>query len=181
MVSERLRKYVQLEKVAARIPLTANQLTILSVVVAWVGVPMVWSGFPPWLFILASAALDAIDGAVARARGAASKSGAFLDSLVDRYSDVAYLLYFWHHVDHLLLFIAVLNTFAISYTRCRGESLGVAVRGVGFMERGERVFFLFVASFFMSIIDVLLLLYTALVTTAAAYRGFVVYRQLKNL
>ncbi len=183
MVSERLRRIVNLDKLGGRIPLSPNLLTLASGLVAWGGVPLVLIyGFPPWLFILVSGLLDGLDGAVARSRGAVSKKGAFLDSFLDRYSDAAYLAYFWGRVDPLVIYIALVGTYAISYARCRGEALGVEVRGVGFMERGERVAYLFLvavaASAFPLLVSFLLYLYTALVSAAALYRGFVVFRRL---
>jgi len=181
VVSERLRKYIRLEGLGKRIPVDPNILTLLSAAVAWLGVPLVLLyGAPPWLFIAASGVLDAVDGAVARGRGLASRRGAFLDSFADRYTDAAYLLYFWHQVDPLILLVAVVGTFAISYARCRGEALGAEVRGVGFMERGERVAYLFVTSFFSGDVMLwLLLVYAVLVNAAALYRGFAVFKKLK--
>jgi len=181
VVSERLRRFIKLEGLGKRIPVDPNVLTLLSAVVAWLGVPFVLLySVPPWLFIAMSGVLDAVDGAVARGRGLASRRGAFLDSFADRYTDAAYLLYFWRQVDPLILLIAMVGTFAISYARCRGEALGAEVRGVGFMERGERVAYLFVASFFSGdVLPWLLAAYVALVNAAALYRGFAVFKKLK--
>lgn len=183
MVSEKLRRVVNLDRIGRRIPLSPNLLTLASGLVAWGGVPLVLIyGFPPWLFILVSGLLDGLDGAVARSRGVASRGGAFLDSFLDRYSDAAYLAYFWGRVDPLVIYVALVGTYAISYARCRGEALGVEVRGVGFMERGERVAYLFLvavaASAFPLLVSPLLYLYTALVSAAALYRGFAVFRRL---
>ncbi|MEZ0319616.1 MAG: CDP-alcohol phosphatidyltransferase family protein [Pyrobaculum sp.] len=182
MVSERLRKYVRLEKVGEKIPLHPNVITLISAAVAWLGVPFVWlASAPAWLFILASGVLDAVDGAVARARGLASKRGAFLDSFLDRYADMAYLLYFWSYVDHLVVVAGVVGTYMISYSRCRGEALGVEVRGLGFMERGERTAYLLVASLLgPGWAEWLLLIYAVLVNVAAVYRGAAVVGRLKN-
>ena len=184
MVLERLRKRVNLDAVGRYIPVNPNVLTLLSVLVAWSGVLPVWlSAAPPWLFIAASGVLDVLDGAVARSSGRASRGGAFIDSYLDRYTDAAYILYFWNYVDHLAAFLALLGTFAISYARCRGESLGVEVRGVGFMERGERVLYLLAVSLVLGIspqlVNPLMYLYTLLVNSAAAYRGYAVFKKLK--
>lgn len=183
MVSERLRRVVNLDKLGRRIPLSPNLLTLASGLMAWGGVPLVLIyGLPPWLFILVSGLLDGLDGAVARSRGAVSRGGAFLDSFLDRYSDAAYLAYFWGHVDPLVVYVALVGTYGISYARCRGEALGVEVRGIGFMERGERVAYLFLTAVagvvFPLLISPLLYLYAALVSVAALYRGFVVFRRL---
>lgn len=89
--------------------------------------------------------LDLLDGALARAAGQASPFGAFLDSVLDRYSDLLVLS------GVLLLFVrlgrtgavvatalALVGTVMVSYTRARAESVGVECR-VGVMERGERM------------------------------------------
>ncbi|ACB40289.1 CDP-alcohol phosphatidyltransferase family protein [Pyrobaculum neutrophilum] len=175
MVSEKLRRYVNMDRVGRYIPLSPNVLTALSALVAWAGVPLVlFFGHPPWLYILLSGLLDGLDGAVARSKGVATRRGAFLDSFMDRYSDAAYLLYFLRQADPLALYLGLLGTFAISYARCRGESLGLEVRGVGFMERGERVAYLFLTAVAGEVAPQLqspmLYLYIALVNIAAVYR-----------
>ncbi|MEM0468132.1 MAG: CDP-alcohol phosphatidyltransferase family protein [Pyrobaculum sp.] len=184
MVLERLRAIVDIDRVGRFVPLHPNIITILSAAVAWGGVPSVWLyGVPPLIFIIVSSVLDGIDGAVARARGLATKKGAFLDSFLDRLSDAAYLLYFWHHAESLVIYTALIGTFSISYVRCRAESLGIEARGVGFMERGERVLYLIAAAvlecIYPNILPQVLLLYTVLVNVAAIHRGILLFRRLK--
>ena len=89
-------------------------------------------------------ALDILDGAVARASGQVSPFGAFLDSVLDRYSDLlvlAGLVFLFARLGRLEVVVAVLlaliGTVMVSYTRARAESVGVECR-VGLMERGER-------------------------------------------
>ncbi len=90
-------------------------------------------------------ALDILDGAVARASGQVSPFGAFLDSVLDRYSDLlvlAGLVFLFARLGRLEVVVAVLlaliGTVMVSYTRARAESVGVECR-VGLMERGERM------------------------------------------
>ncbi len=94
-------------------------------------------------FLALSALLDAIDGVVARARNLVSKKGAFLDSTIDRVNDFLYLLGLYPllvtGIDYVLLLLALVFTYLISYVRARAESLGLRVEGVGFFERAERV------------------------------------------
>lgn len=184
MVSERLRSIVNLDKIGRFIPLSPNTITLMSAAVAWIGVPLIWLyGLPPIVFIAMSGILDGLDGAVARARGLTSKKGAFLDSFLDRYSDAAYLLYFWTYVDPLVMYTGLMGTFLISYARCRAESLGATARGVGFMERGERVAYLTVAAIlervYPAVMPQVLALYAVLVNAAALHRGFLIFRRLK--
>jgi CDP-diacylglycerol--glycerol-3-phosphate 3-phosphatidyltransferase len=89
--------------------------------------------------------LDILDGAVARISGQVSPFGAFLDSVLDRYSDLlalAGLVFLFTRLgrpEHVVgTLLALIGTVMVSYTRARAESAGVECR-VGFMERGERM------------------------------------------
>lgn len=94
-----------------------------------------------WL-VLASGLADVIDGEVARARGLVSDAGAFLDSTLDRYSEIAVFLGAAWLFDAAYLELAVLGALAgslmVSYTRARGESLGVLCK-FGILQRAERM------------------------------------------
>jgi phosphatidylglycerophosphate synthase len=109
-----------------------------------------WACVPPWLFFF-SAYVDVLDGSVARKTGQASKFGAFLDSTLDRISDAVVLLglmfsgivWPWNNdLNNVLCFICLSTMLMISYTRSRAELEGVVMKGIGFMERAERVFIL---------------------------------------
>ena len=100
-----------------------------------------WGG----LIILFAGLFDMIDGRLARVGHMASKFGAVYDSVLDRYSEmIMFLGICWYLVAHsyflssLFAFIALIGSIMVSYTRARGESLGV-VADVGFMQRPERV------------------------------------------
>ncbi len=101
--------------------------------------------------IVLSALLDAVDGAVARAVGRVSRRGEFLDSTLDRVADAGYFytLYILG-VDPGALLVAGMLAVTISYVRAKGELVGVELRGVGFMERGDRVAALTLASLLAS-------------------------------
>jgi phosphatidylglycerophosphate synthase len=73
-------------KFFSSMPLTANQLTFLSIPVAAAGFAFAYLGNPACsllLFVVAGL-IDAIDGAVARARNEASARGAYIDGISDR-------------------------------------------------------------------------------------------------
>lgn len=93
------------------------------------------------LAVLASGFMDSIDGAVARASGKASPFGAFMDSVIDRYSDVvitcSFIVAGLCSVLSGLLFLS--GSLLVSYTRAKGDTLRVDTEGVGFAERGERL------------------------------------------
>jgi CDP-diacylglycerol--glycerol-3-phosphate 3-phosphatidyltransferase len=102
-----------------------------------------------WFFVM----FDMLDGAVARARGAASRWGAFLDSTLDRVADAAVFgsLAWWFarggDSPGLLaagLLCLVLGTLT-SYIKARAEGLGMTCN-VGFAERSERLIIVLVGT-----------------------------------
>lgn len=106
--------------------------------------------------ILLGGAFDIFDGLVARVSGLASKFGAFLDSTLDRISEIAvYLGLLSLYNDYrlelgdvgmiYLIALAMAGSLMISYTRARAETLGLDCR-VGLMQRPERVVLIGLAS-----------------------------------
>lgn len=107
-----------------------------------------------WFFVM----FDMLDGAVARARGTASRWGAFLDSTLDRVADAAVFgaLVWWfagvggdEHSGSAGLLIAsllclVLGTLT-SYIKARAEGLGMTCN-VGLAERSERLIIVLVGT-----------------------------------
>ena len=103
-----------------------------------------------WLsptFFIISGILDVLDGSVARKNGLDSKSGAFLDSNLDRLSDAIIILglIYGGLIDYLLGFIILFLSIMISYVRSKAENEGVQMKGVGIMERAERILFIWFA------------------------------------
>ncbi len=94
---------------------------------------------------LLAAIFDMMDGRVARLRGRETKFGAFLDSTMDRYSDMLLymgLMILYARLDKtphmVLVWVAAFGSFMTSYARARAESL-IPRCTVGFMERPERI------------------------------------------
>ena len=94
--------------------------------------------------------LDGVDGQFARLTGSASRAGAFLDSVIDRYADgamviglVVYLIRFpvlealW--VLLVVGTLAVIGSSQISYTSARAESLGIDLGEATLVSKGTRV------------------------------------------
>lgn len=109
-----------------------------------------WAG----LVVLFGGVFDMLDGAVARVTKTVTRFGAFLDSVVDRYSDMLMLfgLLIWYaKVDRMLYVgltgMVIIGSVMTSYTRARAESLIPACK-VGFLERAERVVMLIVGALF---------------------------------
>jgi len=98
---------------------------------------------------------DMLDGNVARLSGRVTKFGSFLDSTLDRLSDmVAFLgimiFYAGNAPQHSLLnvFLAgvgLISSVMVSYATARSESLGVKAN-VGFLQRPERVVLLIIGA-----------------------------------
>src|SRR5688572_8365125 len=94
---------------------------------------------------LAASIFDMLDGRVARLRGRETKFGAFLDSTMDRYSDMLLylgLMLLYARLDKtphmVLVWVAAFGSFMTSYARARAESL-IPRCTVGLLERPERI------------------------------------------
>jgi CDP-diacylglycerol--glycerol-3-phosphate 3-phosphatidyltransferase len=95
-----------------------------------------------------AAAFDALDGTLARATGTASAAGAFLDSNLDRISEIAVfagLAYFTNtsgtSTDVLFCYLAITGSLMVSYARARSEAAGLDTK-VGILGRFERMLIL---------------------------------------
>jgi CDP-diacylglycerol---glycerol-3-phosphate 3-phosphatidyltransferase len=110
------------------------------------------------ILLLLAGICDAIDGETARAGNRATRVGAFLDSTVDRYSEIVFLLgalhyYLWRsHASPeagtaIGIFLAITGSLMVSYTRARGEGIGQECE-VGLTERPERMAILFLGAVF---------------------------------
>ena len=96
---------------------------------------------------------DFIDGKVAHITNTVSRFGAFWDSTLDRFSDIALflgLIYLYSNVrrtDYVMIAsLAMMFTIMTSYARARAESL-IEKCKVGFMERPERIVLFMIGAF----------------------------------
>jgi archaetidylinositol phosphate synthase len=107
-----------------------------------------WGSLLGGLLILVSGWFDLVDGAVARATGRVSKGGAFLDSTFDRVAEVGIFfgILWGGFAAPPLVLLALSASLLVSYTRAKGDSLGVTLSGVGIGERSERLLVLAAAS-----------------------------------
>ncbi|MGV8085570.1 MAG: CDP-alcohol phosphatidyltransferase family protein [Candidatus Bilamarchaeum sp.] len=83
-------------KMLSMIPISPNQWTLLSLVIAGIGAYQITQNdlyFGLILFAFA-AACDLVDGAVARARNEVSKMGGFIDGVCDRFVEALFLFAF---------------------------------------------------------------------------------------
>jgi len=130
-----------------RVDVTPNVLTILGFIVALGASFLIGLGLllPSGIMLLLSGLFDVLDGVVARNTGRVTDFGGFLDSVLDRYSDLAVtlavLLFFVHKDDFVfavLAAIASIGVAAIPYARARAEAAGVQCKS-GLLERPERM------------------------------------------
>ena len=113
------------------------------------------------LAIIGAGIFDMVDGRVARATGQVTTFGAFFDSVIDRYSDLALffgLLVYYARANRffyvVLVAVVMTGSVMVSYARARAESLIVRCK-VGFMERPERVVLVILGALFNRMAPVL--------------------------
>lgn len=139
-----------LEKIVSALAATGvnpNFLTFFGFLInLWAAVLFAWGFFfaAGWVMLFAGL-FDMVDGRVARAQGRVTTFGAFFDSTVDRYSDLALFLgLLWHYAYigrgryAVLVGIAMAGSVMVSYSRARAESL-IPQCKAGFFERPERI------------------------------------------
>jgi CDP-diacylglycerol--glycerol-3-phosphate 3-phosphatidyltransferase len=132
--------------------------------------------------LLAVAGLfDYFDGSLARASGQVTPFGAFLDSVIDRYSDLVVMLgivLLFVNAGHgrgvAITMVALVGSTMVSYTKARAESIGVECN-VGFMERPERMICMIAGAVFDLLEPALWAL--ALLTNATAVHRIAFTRQ----
>lgn len=95
--------------------------------------------------ILLSGIADVLDGDLARRRGVDSAAGAFIDSTIDRFAEffafIGLAWFFGSGLPVLLVLVGLGGSFLVSYTRARGESVGVLCKH-GVLQRAERMILL---------------------------------------
>jgi len=144
-----------LDKIVAAVAATGvnpNFLTFLGLVVNFAAAAMFAIGRfrTAALTILFAGFLDMLDGQVARRQNRVTAFGAFYDSTLDRYADMAlYMgLLVYYSVSGrtpyvVVAAVATAGSVMVSYARARAESL-IPLCKVGFMERPERLVLLII-------------------------------------
>ncbi len=130
-----------------RLHLRPNHLTIIGFGVSVLAAAAFATGRirVAGLLLIVAGLCDFFDGALARVSGQVTAFGAFLDSVIDRYSDlvvmcgiVALFLRTPHARGAAVAMAGLIGSTMVSYTRARAESVGIACT-VGMMERPERL------------------------------------------
>ena len=133
------------ERLALRLGLSATAFNLLGVVFGAAAGAAFAAGrlsLGGWAVLLGGAA-DVLDGRIARAQSVEGPRGAFLDSTLDRFAEVAAFvgLAVYYRASALALTMVAAGmggSLLVSYARARGESVGVVCK-VGVMQRAERL------------------------------------------
>jgi soluble lytic murein transglycosylase len=139
-----------------RLRLRPNHLTVMGLVVSLLAAAAFILGHVRLggVLVLLAGLFDFADGSLARASGQVTPFGAFLDSVIDRYSDLVVLLGIVvlfagtpHMRGAVAAMAALVGSLMVSYTKARAESIGIECT-VGFMERPERMICLIAGAIF---------------------------------
>jgi|SRR3990172_2086149 len=190
MLSAQLGHFLDkpLSGLAKHIRVNPNILTITGfLITAAAAVILSHNLFAGGLLIGLGGIFDMLDGMVARVNGRATKFGAFLDSVLDRYSDAFLFFGFaWYFMEKnpieftgvLLSLIAAVGAFLVSYTRARAEGLGKECK-IGLLERPERIILMVFGALTGWIIPVMLIM--AVLTNITVFQRIsYVYKSLKT-
>ena len=168
-----------------RTGLTPDHLTVVGLVIGIAAAIAIGAGnLLLGLFLVILAALpDLLDGALAKASGAASQRGAFFDSTVDRITDalllggIGWYLATEESAHMVLLPYALASVSAlISYQRAKAESLGLDAKG-GLMERAERIVLICLGLLIEPLLVPILWIMLVLTSITAIQRFVKVWRQ----
>lgn len=134
-----------LEKASVRLGLTPDVFNFVGLLLGALSGVLIALGrleLGGWAIALGGIC-DILDGRIARATHASSLYGTFIDSTLDRFVETfAFLglaVYLGHHrLGPLVVCAALAGSLLVSYTRARGESLGILCKE-GLMQRSERL------------------------------------------
>ncbi len=131
--------------------------------------------------LIVTLAFDAVDGTMARMQGRTTRFGAFLDSTLDRWTELfLYGALTWHflnasHNTGVLLAVAAMGTSVmVSYTRARAEGVGLPCKE-GIFTRFERLAVLIIGLVFGATLWALAII-AVLAGITAVQRILVTYR-----
>jgi len=170
---------------------------------------LLWTGIRPWQLTLLSLALnvvvgvlivtgdwlvaglvlmlagmcDVFDGSVARQRGEEKRSGAFMDSVLDRVSDaILFSCLFWalwasgETLQAALALVTLVVSLSVSHIRAESEAIGV-VMTEGFFQRLERFIALMIGLLIPGAMLPVLVLLTVLGAATALQRTWLALRE----
>ena len=169
---------------------TPNMLTVAGLALTLAAAPFIITGHTAVgaVIFLVGSLTDMLDGAVARLGKQVTAFGAFLDSTSDRVAEgviLGSIALLYAREDHIgrvaLVFIVLIASFLVSYTRARAEALGLQCK-VGLMARPERVVLLVIGLLFARffILDAVLIIMAVLTSWTVVTRILYVRKQLDS-
>jgi CDP-diacylglycerol--glycerol-3-phosphate 3-phosphatidyltransferase len=164
-----------------------NSFTIMGFLATLIASVLILKGL--WvaagLMIILSGLFDLFDGVIARKSGKVTALGGFLDSVLDRYSDLllllALLIYYLNKGNSalvILTFFVAIGTVLIPYVRAKAESIQIPCT-VGLMERAERIILLSAGALFQWMEPILWIL-AILTHFTVFHRIYYVWRKLRS-
>lgn len=148
---------LEIGRTVARIGLTPNQLTLLSLI------PAVISAYffscrrelVGGLFLVIALAFDVLDGSVARVQNRKTDFGFVLDATIDRYCEVIVLfgILVGGFAEGWVVLLCFSGMIMASYVRARIESKGVSAMSAGLMERMQKMLVLLIGVVLYSFSD----------------------------
>ena len=159
-LKQKLRKFVgPLARFLADVGVPPDVITVAGLVLSVLAGWSLGTGHFPGagILLILAGICDMMDGAAARAGNRATDTGAFLDSTIDRYSEIAILvgaLYYYlvrsaaspETLTAVIVLLALAGSLMVSYTRARAEAIGESCK-VGLAERPERLVIVIVGAF----------------------------------
>ena len=170
----------------ARMGLTPNAVTVLGLALTVAVAAIIATGQTQLggVLLILTLAFDAVDGALARLTGSTSRFGAFLDSTLDRWAEVAlYSALIWLLLQQgqdagvMLAAAAMATSLLVSYTRARAEGVGIQCKE-GLLTRLERMILLIAGLIFNLIIPALAVI-AVLAGVTAVQRIWATWQQSK--
>ena len=188
-IGDRLDPYLyNMSRLIQRMGLKPNALTLIGLslngLAAWA------LAVGEWLqgasLIVLAGFFDIMDGAVARNCGETSTFGSFLDSVLDRYSDLSLLiglLIFYAQqkviLYQVLLGFSLMGTALVPYARAKAE-LVMPQCNVGILERPERILLIFFGAAIPQIMEIIIWILAILTNFTVVQRILYAYRYMSG-
>lgn len=188
MIDTRVRPHLQgllgpIGKLLSGLGVTPAAMTAFGLAVAIAGAILIGMGFLATGAVVAllGSALDGLDGTVARASGAVTARGAFLDAGADRIGEIAAFAALAVAMEGqarilLLIVLSVGGAMLVPYLRAKAESVGLEGRN-GFMGRAERVI-LFSLGLITGLVEPMLWIMVVTVWVTAIHRFVSTYTRI---
>ena len=145
------------------------------------------------IFVFFTGIMDGCDGAIARLTNRVSSFGGFFDSIMDRISEfiifLGLLIFSWSYLlwgfleVKIIIYICLLGSIMISYTRARAQIIFNGDFDIGLMARSERLFYIFITMFiahFYGFISEFLFIFMWLILGTFLFRVTKIYYQIKK-